>query len=257
MTSKVRVVAKDKGSIKVREIKLFDAASVKDIPVSYDISGIQRTGEVVRLFAKGFKNERPLLNTIKSAVDNDVDAITCFSPQEMRYYIWLVQRKHRTNNLTLDIKSLGLPMRTKIIAEQVGTATYGEVVWMKEVPREGILSFELPAQSVMLLTIPLRKNEVQTLPVVADAVVKSGTEKRTNFGNAKTMNVEMNASHANANQVSYIKFDLSNIDKEQINAAILRLSGKSTSEVPYHFHVYALDDNNWNENTINWRNAPK
>lgn len=255
-TSKVRFVVKDKGSIKVREIKLFDAASVKDIPVSYDISGIQRTGEVVRLFAKGFKDERPLLNTVKSEVDNDVDAITCFSPQEMRYYIWLVQRKHRTNNLTLDIKSLGLPMKTKIIAEQVGTTTYGEVIWTKEVPQEGILSFELPAQSVMLLTIPLCKNEVQTLPVIADAVVKSGTKENANFGNTKTMNVEMNASHANANQVSYIKFDLSNISKEQINAAILRLSGKSTSEVSYRFHVYALDDNNWDENTINWRNAP-
>ena len=60
----------DKGSIKVREIKLFDSESVKDIPSSYDISGIQRTGEVVRLFAKGFKNERPLLSTVKSAADN-------------------------------------------------------------------------------------------------------------------------------------------------------------------------------------------
>ena len=52
MTSKVRFVSTDKGSIKVREIKLFDSESVKDIPSSYDISGIQRTGEVVRLFCK-------------------------------------------------------------------------------------------------------------------------------------------------------------------------------------------------------------
>lgn len=54
-TSKVRFVSTDKGSIKVREIKLFDSESVKDIPSSYDISGIQRTGEVVRLFAKDLR----------------------------------------------------------------------------------------------------------------------------------------------------------------------------------------------------------
>ena len=57
-SSRIRFIATDKGSIKVREIKLFDEESVKNIPESYDISGIQRTGQVVRLFAKGFKDDR-------------------------------------------------------------------------------------------------------------------------------------------------------------------------------------------------------
>ena len=92
-SSRIRFIATDKGSIKVREIKLFDEESVKNIPESYDISGIQRTGQVVRLFAKGFKDERPLLETVKSVPDNEVDALTSYNPEEMRYYIWLVQRK--------------------------------------------------------------------------------------------------------------------------------------------------------------------
>ena len=71
-SSRIRFIATDKGSIKVREIKLFDEESVKNIPESYDISGIQRTGQVVRLFAKGFKDERPLLETVKSVPDNEV-----------------------------------------------------------------------------------------------------------------------------------------------------------------------------------------
>ena len=75
-SSRIRFIATDKGSIKVREIKLFDEESVKNIPESYDISGIQRTGQVVRLFAKGFKDERPLLETVKSVPDNEVDALT-------------------------------------------------------------------------------------------------------------------------------------------------------------------------------------
>jgi len=41
-SSRIRFIATDKGSIKVREIKLFDEESVKNIPESYDISGIQR-----------------------------------------------------------------------------------------------------------------------------------------------------------------------------------------------------------------------
>lgn len=53
-SSRIRFIATDKGSIKVREIKLFDEESVKNIPESYDISGIQRTGQVVRAFCKRF-----------------------------------------------------------------------------------------------------------------------------------------------------------------------------------------------------------
>ena len=84
-SSRIRFIATDKGSIKVREIKLFDEESVKNIPESHDISGIQRTGQVVRLFAKGFKDERPLLETVKSVPDNEVDALTSYNPKEMRY----------------------------------------------------------------------------------------------------------------------------------------------------------------------------
>lgn len=255
-TSKIRFVATDKGSIKVREIKLFDAESLKNIPVSYDVSGIQRTGEVVRLFAKGFKNERPLLNTVKSVTDNDVDAITSFHPEEMRYYVWLVQRKPSANNLTLDMASLQLPAGTRVIAEEVSGKAYGEVVWVKEISQEGQLSFELPAQSVMLLTIPICPNKANTIVATADATVKAGSHSNKNFGKAKMMQVEMNASRINNNQVSYIKFDLSGMDKSKLNAAILQVYGSTSSASPYRFHVYALDNSNWDENTLHWNNAP-
>lgn len=76
----------------------------------------------------------------------------------MRYYVWLVQRKLSSNHLTLDLKSLNLPVGTKVIAEEVSANAYGEVVWIKETSEEGQLSFELPAQSVMLLTIPICSN---------------------------------------------------------------------------------------------------
>ncbi|MEJ7821344.1 MAG: discoidin domain-containing protein, partial [Chitinophagaceae bacterium] len=62
-TSKVRFVSADKGSLKVREIKLFGKDDGPAKEANYNVSGIQRTGEVVRLFAKGFKNERPLFET--------------------------------------------------------------------------------------------------------------------------------------------------------------------------------------------------
>ena len=108
----------------------------------------------------------------------------------------------------------------------------------------------------MLLTIPIRMNALNTLVAVDDAVVKNGRNDKKSFGKAKMMNVEMNASQINRNQVSYVKFDLSGVDRQKINAAIFQVYGNSTIGHPYRFHVYALDNNNWNENTLNWKNAP-
>lgn len=184
-SSRIRFIATDKGSIKVREIKLFDKESVKNIPESYDISGIQRTGQIVRLFAKGFKDERPLLETVKSVPDNEVDALTSYNPEEMRYYIWLVQRKLSPNTLTLNLKSLNLPTGTKVFAEEVSADAYGEVVWSKDISENGQLSFELPAQSVMLLTIPACQSTPYTLIATADATIKSGSNSEKNFGKNK------------------------------------------------------------------------
>ena len=121
-----------------------------------------------------------------------------------------------SNHLTLDLKSLNLPVGTKVIAEEVSANAYGEVVWIKETSEEGQLSFELPAQSVMLLTIPICSNATKTLVATADATVKAGANSEKNFGKAKVMNIEMNASRANGNQVSYLKFDLSGMNKEEM-----------------------------------------
>lgn len=253
-TSKVRFVATDKGSIRVREIKLFDAKSVKDIPASYDVSGIQRTGQVVRLFAKGFKDERPLLKAVKEVEDKETDVLVSFSPEEMRYYVWLVQRRHTLDNVTLDMKSLHLPAGARAFAEEVSADARGEVVWEKEIPRDGRLSFRLPPQSVMLLTIPLSGAEVQTRIATADATVRSGRYSERNFGKARAMEVEMNASRAEGNRVSYLKFDVPRADS--VHAALLRVYGNASDQSPYRLHVYAIDNCRWEEHTLNWNNAP-
>ena len=59
-TSKIRFVSNDPGVIRVREIKVFAKGDGPEGKPNYNISGIQRAGEVVRLFAKGFKDERPI-----------------------------------------------------------------------------------------------------------------------------------------------------------------------------------------------------
>lgn len=255
-TSKIRFLSSDKGSIKVREIKLFTADSMKEVPASYDVSGIQRTGEVVRLFAKGFKEERPLLDINRSVADHDVDMMASFDPKAMTYYVWLVQRKVVPNQLTLELSGLNLPPSTTVIAEEVSDVYDGGVKWVKELSPDGKLSFDLPVQSVILLTIPIRSSaNYKEWQAIADAKVVSGKSSNKNFGKERTMSVAMNASDENSNQVSYITFDLENLKPENLNAAVLKLKG-GCKEGDYRMHVYALYNTNWNENTLTWNTAP-
>ena len=256
-TSKVRFVSSDEGMIKVREIKLFEASSMQNIKPSYNISGIQRTGEVVRLFAKGFKEERPLLETIKSTDDNSVDAITAFDAKAGVYYVWLVQRKPVSDNINIDFGNLDFTENVRIIAEEVSHEHYGDVVWMKQPNVDKSLSFNLPPQSVTLLTIPVNKNpDDKKLYPIADVSVRGGKFSRNNQGADKELYVEMNAARKDDNRVTYMQFDLNDINQEKLNAAVLSVYAKSSTESPYRLHVYAIESECWNEKNITWENAP-
>ena len=256
-TSKVRFIATDDGTIKVREIKLFEAASMQNIQPSYSVSGIQRTGQVVRLFAKGFKEERTIVETVKSENDNSVDAITAFDAKAGVYYVWLVQRKTVSGNVSIDFSRLNLPKNVRIIAEEVSKDHYGDVVWMKQPDANQSLNFYLPPQSVMLLTIPVNGNpNAIKLNPVADATVRGGKFSKDNQSAARELFAEMNASLKEDNQVIYMQFDLNRINKEKLNAAVLSVYAKSSTESPFRLHVYAIENKFWKEKSISWENAP-
>ncbi len=230
---------------------------MQNIKSSYDVSGIQRTGEVVRLFAKGFKEERPILKTIKSEEDKDVDAMTAFDAKAGIYYMWLVQRKLVSDHLTIDFNRLNLATGSRIIVEEVSKDHYGDVVGIKQLDENKSLSFSLPAQSVILLTIPINNNQNdKKINPVADATVRGGKFSGKNQGSEKELFVEMNAGERDNNQVVYMQFDLKETDKEKLNAAVLSVYAKSSTVLPYHLHVYAVESEYWKENILTWENVP-
>lgn len=255
-TSKVRLIVKDKGKIKVREIKLFDYESLKEIPESFDISGIQRTGEVVRLFAKGFKDEKPLLRTCKSVNDSNVDVITSFDDSNGSYYIWLVQRNKKSVNVELALDSLKVLSNNIVFAEEVSNRNFGNIVWMRKLDANKRINFILPEQSVTLLTVPLSDKYYTKLTPVADTTVSAGKNSNKNYGSKKKLYVEMNASNKDKNRVSYIKFNLNNIDVTNMKGAALKVHGKTNSDSIYRIHVYSTDNCEWQEKGINWNSAP-
>lgn len=256
-TNKVRFWSDDPGVIKLREIKLFDPKyNTKDPEKNYDISGIQRTGEVVRLFAKGFKNEVPLLQTTADVTDENFDAMTSFDEQTGNYYIWLVQRGNYVNKLSIDLSALNVDNKLPISAELVNNQNYGEVSEIVKLDGNKKISMSLPKESVMLVTIPTAKLSPHLIKPNANATVIAGKSSNENMYGSKKMYVALNASNADQNQVSYMQF----ADKELSKAkrAFLKVNGAvNAADSAMRIHVYAIPNTTWKEKELNWRNAPQ
>jgi hypothetical protein len=257
-TDKVRFISTDPGVLKVREIKLFakDAAPVED-QANYNISGIQRTGEVVRLFAKGFKDQRAMLDTKLSFEDVNLDAITSFDSISGNYYMWLVQRDLNKYKLDIDLSSLNVTSGSPITVETVNDSYYGEVSALGSVSADKKLKLILPAQSVMLVTIPSGNLKKQTIQATNNATVSAGINAGKNFGSSKKLLVALNAAQPEKNKVSYIHFDVSKVDLDQTKCIVLALNGNASDEKVFRFHVYAIPSANFDQNQINWKNAPQ
>lgn len=224
-TSRVRFVSDDKGVVKLREIKLFAAGDGPSNTPNFDVSGIQRTGEVVRLFAKGFKNERPLMETKSSVTDAGMDAYTSFDAQSGNYYMWLVQRGHFDYELSIDFSKLGIAAGSVITAETVGPEHYGEVTSVKVLGTNRKLQYTLKPQSVVLLTISkaaikrsvIKARSQQPLLVQADIAGKQ----------YKTGTIQFN------------------VPAQSAQRALLKVNGSTNKpHEPYRLHVYASAVNN-------------
>jgi hypothetical protein len=257
-TNKVRFVSTDKGNIKVREIKLFAKGDEPSEQADFNVSGIQRTGEVVRLFAKGFKEERKLLETKASVEDSDLDTYTSFDEISGNYYMWLVQRGLSTYQLSLDLSALKIPAGTPITAETVNDKNYGEVTDLISLATTGKFNLNLAPQSVVLLTIPSNvKTMVSSLTAKTDATVKGGKNANLNFGADKQIMVQLDASNPSNNQVAYVHFELGDHKPTEIKRSVFAISGHvDAGEKAYRLHVYAIpQQKSWNQKKVTWNNA--
>ncbi|WP_316810948.1 discoidin domain-containing protein [Pedobacter heparinus] len=256
-TSKIRFTSTDKGILKVREIKVFAEGDGPSDKADFNVSGIQRTGEVVRLFAKGFKDERKLLETATSVADTDLDTYTSFDEQTGNYYMWLVQRGMFGYQLSVDLSALNVSAGTPVTAETVNALNYGEVSRMINLPASKTFDFELAPQSVVLLTIPSSKLIKSTLMPAGDASVAGGKKSSLNFGAGKQMTVQLDASAPDNNQVAYVQFNLAQNHPATAKRVIVGVSGiADNKEIPYRLHVYGIPDVKWDQGQLNWLNAP-
>ncbi|QKJ33074.1 discoidin domain-containing protein [Mucilaginibacter mali] len=254
-TDKVRWTSTDPGVLKVREIKLFAKGDGPSETPDFNISGIQRTGEVVHLFAKGFKNEMPLLKTEASVNDAGLDTYTSYNTAQQTYYMWLVQRGAFSYHTKINLGDLQIAAGSPIIAETVSDKYYGEVSGVYQTKTDKSIDITLAPQSVTLLTIPLNAPAQKLIYASADAMVSGGANSTRNYSVAKTLGVALNAAEPAKNEVSYIDFNTNNIASAK--RVLLKVNGKVNDDKgAYRLHVYAIPGTGLNAAKLNWKNAP-
>lgn len=256
-TNKVRFISTSNESVKIREIKLFAKDNGPSDEANYNVSGIQRTGEVVRLFAQGFKDERSLLETISSTKDTGLDTYTSYDEKSGNYYMWLVQRGLFDYKLKLDLKNLDIEAGTPITAQTVDASYYGEVTQLIHLPANKTINLTLSAQSVVLLTISKGKLVKTTLVAVGDATVALGKNASSVNDSQKELTVQLDAAQPEKNNVSYIWFDLSHTSTTSAQRILLKVNGYTNkTNGTFRLHVYGIPSHKWDQHKLNWNNAP-
>jgi hypothetical protein len=256
-TRRIKFLSTDNSTIRLREIKLFGPADRPSNEPNYDISGIQRTGEVVRLFAKGFKEQRPLLLTKSTVKDNGLDHYTSYDEKSGNYYIWLVQRGLFDYKLKIDLSALKLRVGTPVIAETVDEFNYGEVTDLHTLSPSNPLAFNLKKQSVVLLTIPAGGQLVKTNKTATSAATVTGPNGSESMKSRPGLYVELNAAAPAKNKVAYLQFNLTGQDQKEVKLALLELKGKvNEGKERFRIHVYAFASDKIDPKILDWQNAP-
>ncbi|GAA3571409.1 DUF7594 domain-containing protein [Snuella lapsa] len=137
-----------------------------------------------------------------------------------------------------------------------------------EIDNDGILSLELSAVSWGVygsffskekenkdfrptLLVELADSE---LTAIEDAYVRSGSYANNTYNNT---NLEVKNDGSEYTRETYLKFDLSSINKEILSAKIKLVPKSGTSPTNNVTHdVKFVSDDNWSETSINWNNKP-
>lgn len=239
---------------------------VDDGNAPYNVGGVTKGGEVVRLFAKGFAGEHELLQTPTGSGTgaSDLQMAASYNAEAGRYSLMSSNiSTSSSRTLDLNLTDWGIEPGTYVTVEEVSSDRHGEVRQLIEVPANRQISISQSPQSVLLITAPESKPAYRvTLGATDDAMVKAGSNANANFGDSQNLYAKNDPTNSSARNASFIKFDMGGIGASSVEQAVLRVKGLNTGDGTLGHvitHVYGLlgaAGDAWNEETINWNNAP-
>jgi hypothetical protein len=234
-----------------------------------DVTGATRGAGVVRLAAKAFQGARPRFNNSVSASNSNFAMATSYDAAADNYYVFSTNKNStETYDLTINLASWNVQPGTVISVEEVSAQHHGEVALVVTVPQNKIVTLSQPRQSVWLLTAPQGKPRQEVVLTASDdARVRNSDSASSevyadkNYGTLTSAFVGRTPDSARFDYATYVKFGVGDHEASEVSRAIFQITGK-TADInggapgSILFHVYALTNDSWSENTITWNNAP-
>lgn len=222
----------------------------------YNIGGITKGGEVVRLFMKGFAGGRSLLALpqVSGNGTNYIHVAACRDEAGTTYILCTNLNESTEVNVSMNLSALGFPAGVVACVEEVSSRLHGEVVDLITVPLSGTIQVRQRPASVLLLTIlPAPPTSDVTLIATDDAMVKAGSNADSNFGQSVNLWAKSNLNNANARNASLLKFNLGTINPAAVRRAVLKVVGSNPGGSGVVIaHVYGVADDGWEEETVTW-----
>ena len=225
----------------------------------YNIGGINKAGEVFRLFNKAFAPGRDRINTVKGSGATGFEAHSSFDAAGRRYYAYSVNDTASGVAINFDLSALPVPVGNRVLLEEVSETTYGGGKLWASLPAGKIISAGTQsANTVWLLTIPADSQSAeQFLTATDDAPVRDGANKTVNYGSATSMTARNDPANIDNRSVALMKFNVSSVVRTNLQFAILSLYASTvSSNATVQAHCYGLDTNGWSQSTVTWSNAP-
>lgn len=226
---------------------------------SYDIHGVSKAGEMNRLFAKGFRGNRPRL---RATADDGRTVVATRDASARCYYLWLPRPYGApAGQINLNLAALPLPAGidsgaaagtvepAQVIVEEVSPVHSGDIVAVAPLPDDRRVTLDQPANSVWLVTVAL-PSPVRTVSASAAVTVAPNGYTHTELA------VSLDTSGVQPPQVSYLAFPLPPDAARSAARVRLELQGATMDGAPLTFHVYALANTSWATTPFTWQTAP-
>ncbi|WP_174188562.1 CBM96 family carbohydrate-binding protein [Nocardia barduliensis] len=222
------------------------------------VGGATMLAEVARLFAKGFSGAHPRYTV--SSSNAGVNAVASYDAAKSVYYVMIANGSTTDFNASLNANALSFGP-TAVMAETVSAERRGNASVMNVSSKTFPVS--VAAQSVTLMTIPTPSViRFTTLTPAADATVKGGVNRFTNYGTSSNLWAAGSTNSAGARNVSFLRFQIPSwIDRDDILFAVLDVYGQAkttdgTIGMNAIAHVYGIEDDSWTETGVKGYNAP-
>lgn len=230
----------------------------------YNVGGITKAGEVWRLFNKGLAPGRQLRGFAADSALASLWLLASYDSVSGRYYIFSANDSSAAVPVTLDLTAWNVPDGNRVMIEEVSEARFGSVTQLAGVLAGRIGPFTQPANSVWLVTIPARAQQLISpgdaafvLNATGDTTLADGANKAANYGAETNLLIRNDPGNLANRKAALVKFQLPVFYPPDLQFAVLTLAGATVAtNAPAQAHVYGLTNNAWTESVVTWATVP-